>query len=133
MREIKFRAWHKKRKKFYEILHLHLKTIMNGGIWATCEGYNIIEHQEIHIQIQPKDCEIIQYTGLKDKNAKEIYQSDLVKDEHGFTKEIVWSCYEWRLKGHDVSYPIVSYESDIPGHADLEIIGNIYENPELLN
>lgn len=53
---LKFRAWHKTRKKMYEVLHLHIGTNDNGGDWATAKGFNIITQQDMHIQIQPKDC-----------------------------------------------------------------------------
>ena len=64
----KFRVWHKKRKKMYEVLHLHVGTYKNGGDWATAKGFNIITQQDIHIQIEPEDCILMQCTGLKDKN-----------------------------------------------------------------
>jgi len=47
----KFRVWHKKRKKMYEVLHFHVGTYDNGGEWATVKGFNIITQQKIHIQI----------------------------------------------------------------------------------
>ena len=143
-REIKFRAWHKKRKKFYEVLHLHLKTICNGGMWATGEGYDIISHQEIHVQIQPNDCIIQQYTGLKDNQGKEIYEGDIITLTYGIPStsdrliieysdnEVLddihisgWWMRNTVLHRHSSSL-CKTYEGD------LEIIGNIYENPELL-
>lgn len=53
----KFRVWHKKRKKMYEVLCLHVKTLFNGGEWVTAKGFNIITQQDIHIQVEPKDGE----------------------------------------------------------------------------
>jgi len=76
---------------------------------------------------------IMQYTGLKDKNGKEIYEGDIVKYQYdegdGFrwnTEIITWMD---NLTGW---FPIVvGYHSGF-SMKDLEIIGNIYENPELL-
>lgn len=75
----KFRVWHKKRKKMYEVLHLHTETLTNGGEWVTAKGFNIITQQDIHIQIEPKDCLIMQCTGLKDKNGLNLlFESDII-------------------------------------------------------
>lgn len=66
MREIKFRAWNKKYKKMYRVHDLHMANPMNGGIWATVDARDPIGDKDIYIQIQPKDIEVMQYTGLKD-------------------------------------------------------------------
>ena len=77
MREIKYRAWHKKRKKYYKVIHLHLDSF--GGPWVTAEGFDIIEQKNIHIQIQPEDCIIEQFTGLKDKNGVDVFEGDKLR------------------------------------------------------
>ena len=66
---------------------------------------------------------IMQFTGLKDKNGKEIYEGDFVAVLLGETQEIGWSGSCWTV-GEKL---LGSYESEL-----LEVIGNIYEDPELL-
>jgi len=68
------------------------------------------------------------YTGLKDKNGKEIYEGDIVKfdfyEETGAIGTIKWS-------GKFCGYVLCGYPLRIHGLTKLEIIGNIHENPEL--
>ena len=127
MREIKFRAWDKKRKRMYEVSDLHLANPMNGGVWATVIGKDIIENKDIKLQIQPKDIDVLQFTGLKDKNGKEIYEGDILGYWGRATWEVLWvnnKC-SFRFGNHVTNFPMTEV-------VKKEVIGNIYENPELL-
>jgi uncharacterized phage protein (TIGR01671 family) len=85
---------------------------------------------------------IMQYTGLKDKNGKEIYESDKVEFNDfdslrtgGYTEDnilqgdVSFSCGGWIVKTERGHYDLYTA---IVNDEELEIIGNIYENPELL-
>jgi len=106
MREIKFRAWDKKKKRmYYPQLLWHNDFIMMANVGM-------------------KEGELMQFTGLKDKNGKEIY-SDFIINAPGHCGVAVvkegraaWMVGGWYLGQID--------------EADIEVIGNIYENPELL-
>lgn len=79
-----------------------------------------------------EDIIVEQYTGLKDKNGKEIYEGDILetccgKAEVYFDDEFLM--YKIKVK-HGGTMPFVSKKSK--KHFDYEIIGNIHENPELL-
>lgn len=68
-----------------------------------------------------------QYTGLKDKKGREIYEGDIVWRPRGHSREVVEFDYGF--------YPFDAYELEelgMPDADDCEVIGNIHENPELL-
>ena len=88
---------------------------------------------------------IMQYTGLQDKNGKEIYEGDIVTYEDGneWSTESGYDCEEFMNTGvinFDTEYArydvtnkeSADYEELFEGGGDFEVIGNIYENPELL-
>ena len=115
MREIKFRAWYEKFNEMYLVKGIDFQREM-----AYFDKYN---YRSIY------DIELMQYTGLKDKNNKEIYEGDIF---HIGSKKIL-SVVEWidcGLKGRQIknkSWIGLDYWKD-----DIEVIGNIYENPELM-
>ncbi len=119
MRDIKFRAWDKVEKKMFEPSSVSWK---NGTMWV-CDshGDNKLEYEMVH-----PNSELMQYTGLKDKNGKEIYEGDIV----GFNED-------------DISPMVVTWNTDTLGwfpftiaskeyKDNIQVIGNIYDNKELL-
>jgi uncharacterized phage protein (TIGR01671 family) len=131
MREIKFRAWDKEYKKMME-WGKQLKGLSQNGI-KTVMSYNSEDGWSDCYNL--KDIELMQYTGLKDKNGKEIYEGDIVKyfdnKEHIVVveniKELGTGMYLKRVgSGYYTLNPSVIRDYEV------EVIGNIYENPELL-
>lgn len=84
---------------------------------------------------------LMQSTGLRDKNGKLIYEGDIVQfynDEFLQTMKIIWDNDELDFKAIRLKKNVECYEKDflylgyIKKEDSLEVIGNIYENPELL-
>ena len=131
MREIKFRAWDKGLKEY-------IYNVESIGVYASIE-YDDYDFSDILIE---ERFEVEQYTGLKDKNNKEIYDGDIVESfvhpEIPIHYVVQWSdkFNGWFCK--NLNNPESDYKTvDIQlwvyiKNNQFEVIGNIHENPELL-
>lgn len=119
MREIKFRVWDSERKKILPIQRHSFKTGKSMPY-----GWNVEYVFE----------DLMQYTGLKDKNGKEIYEGDIVKAyESNIVCEVIFSeGAMFMLRWNDKKWGNNEYHHYGVRAFTLEVIGNIYENPELL-
>ncbi len=150
MREIKFRTWDKKDQLMREKI--------DGRYWTglEIETGKLVHIEEGKIIDAPKDRLILmQYTGLKDKNGKEIYEGDILehKSKYPHVAGKFQVMYDTEMKGrakgdfaafclHRIGKWESRYEGDrgwegvvgSQGHLakKLKVIGNIYENPEFL-
>lgn len=124
-REIKFRAWDKELKQMGNVLG------MSFGEWVDLESGPGENDEEWRTRM--KDVVLMQFTGLHDKNGKEIYEEDVVK--YPFcTGELRQGTVEWASWGTGWEpFVICGKCGDVPQEDEVEVIGNIYENPELRN
>lgn len=109
MRTIKFRAWSRKEK------------VMTGA-WSL---------NEIPVAILTKklDCEVMQFTGLLDKNGREIYEGDILADDWWRTP-VIFENTMFCLASTKPGRYVQGLKSRVK--RGMVVIGNIYENPELL-
>ena len=117
MREIKFRAWDKENEKMMKVSSLHLEN----------KEISVKENGTFHL-FRMQD--LMQYTGLKDKNGKEIYEGDIVVLNNIENDNMCIVRYEhssYRLEGWSLREDLSNVEDRF-----LEVVGNIYENKNLL-
>ena len=125
MRDIKFRAWDN------DFLKMH---------WFLEKSHNLPTPQPLHWYLEMKErFDIMQYTGLKDKNGKEIYEGDIITFGKYIKYRVIFedSCFhlyhheglkEW--DGTDYRWGPLYRIKELA--FDVELVGNIYENHELL-
>lgn len=135
MREIKFRAWHKESKKMLRIQKMSFR-------------HNKLLPYKWDIEHDGCEFELMQYTGLKDKSSKEIYEGDIIETYFVFSPGdagygvsqkpfiVSWDCERLAFRAKKPK----SKEFNLLDTIDFftfqpqiyKVIGNIYENPELL-
>lgn len=118
MREIKFRAWDKLNKEMFNVESINFQ---ERRVYRDTVSYR-----------EFNDIELMQYTGLKDKNNKEIYEGDILFESFGERYyRVIFENGSFRaeFKGdfEEYSFDLIDVVAQ-----SYEVVGNIYENPELM-
>ena len=127
MKDIKFRVWDNERNAMLNSKSVDID-FFEGKIEITSDT---IRYDEVYTD-EIKDFESMQYIGLEDKNGREIYEGDIITitldTGNVITGSVGMNNGQWSIKYYDRYYSLVSIWYEIKP----EVIGNIYENSELL-
>lgn len=122
----KFRAWHNELGRMMSISYMWFNVDSLGEI-----GLNDAVMND-YITVSPDEIELMQSIGLKDKNGKEIFEGDIVK----MVKDVYSEPTYYEVVSHrGGAYRLESKQHGCElwlRHTDCEIVGNVYENPKLL-
>lgn len=130
-RKIKYRVWDNENKSYDDpYSYAYYAMTQDGGLDFYCHG----DHMD---EADPNVYFVEQYTGLKDKNGEEIYEGDILGGiwESGF---ISWCEKCKQFQYHSAGIGCMACSGDVhwceivEDDGKLEVIGNIHENPELL-
>lgn len=124
----KFRAWLKGDKEMVDVDEIAFRT-----------NWIRVFYELNYYWFKFDDVKLMQSTGLFDKNGREIFEGDVVQYQNtkvpsADSKGIVKYFDNWAMFGIDVEYnePRALFFNGLADHISLEVVGNIYENPELL-
>lgn len=129
MRELRFRAWDKEQKKMLDVSMAGNRNFMVGNPWKFMD-----DGSDTTLYLHTEKYILMQYTNLKDRKGTEIYEGDIVKhrgfgDHPFYTTSIEWEDAGWVNRYHDTWETGELHSSTV---TDCEVIGNIYENGDLL-
>ena len=124
MKEFKMKAWLKKEKKMVAIIGIdfnyeYIRYTDDGNLFN--ENYKTVAF---------KDIELLQFSGAKDKAGQELYEADVIKFNDGIDDIYGLISYDDEDAVYCVSYENVT-EHLLNMAGDFEIVGNIFENPDL--
>lgn len=116
MREKKFRAWDKAMRRWVPQYSNMVVPIGSMSAWAEERGFELPE-----------------YTGLKDFNGVEIYEGDILIDDDYPEDDISYAEVRWVETEKHIGWKAYQWGFDKEYFTEYKVVGNKYENPELLN
>lgn len=129
-REIKFRAWLRsyddsEGEMKYLPIHIQRFDFEDGWVMSFTDNSDFAYHERYENRV-PHEFKIMQYTGLKDRRGTEIYEGDLMTHPEFAAGDII------EVRFHQGCFCLEFWDSARTNFTLGEVVGNIYENPELL-
>ncbi|EIT2383768.1 DNA-packaging protein [Enterococcus faecalis] len=119
----KFRAWDKNTNDMVNVKTIDFEK--DGSIGC------IVDYSGINLDVS--ECVLMQSTGLKDKNGVDVYQGDIIRCTRGCPHEVIWlEEYGGTFFGGMPAWYLSGLKKGYAWTGEEEVIGNIHENPELL-
>lgn len=123
MRQIKFRRYNRIDNKMESIKSMHFNMNTNEVIYTL--------NNFINGSRSPLSYPVLQFTGIKDKHGTEIFEGDIVKFADGEISEVIFHCGCFMTKLKPGECIKLDFDAE-PVWQDGEVIGNVFQNPELL-
>lgn len=142
MREIEFRVWDSRKKSYFNKKDIAIDNLGNIFVFEACDE-NDADLWHVRILSDPDNERYIieENTGLTDKNGTEIYEGDIVEVKHSDWIEPTIHVVKWC---GDEKYPAFNLKPELDETVNnlalatqsdffsVKVVGNIHENPELL-
>jgi len=135
MREIEYRVWHKKEKRMYYFdfwtMTREIPGATSGGFYYPTDGSKMCELTDKQLYSEP-----MEYTGEKDKNAKKIYDGDIILKDNGTIANVMFYNAGFKFitgRNKEIVDLTSAWHLDCLDLSTWQVVGNICENKELLN
>ena len=122
MKQTLFRAWDTEKQRMFHAMDKDIFCFYGDGRWSFSSG-----HSE---GLTDRSGVLMQATGLKDRDSKDIYFEDIVTDDSFRLYVVDWYDNGWSLREMNGSYSGHRHFKDV---TYMAVIGNTFENPELVN
>lgn len=119
-RVLKFRAWHHGAGDPRVTPFMRFSNAFGVLFWSNVETDDL-------------GVEVMQFTGLTDRNGKDIFESDIIKDDQGYNRLITIDEFGIDADGYETGDYYTGHVPESFPWSKFEVIGNLYQNEDLLN
>jgi len=130
-REIKFRIWDKENKDMIDLDFEGIRCNFEHQVYSLTFGYYIGGCEDCNYPDEPKNFELMQFTGLKDTEENEIFEGDII-NFNSYENEDLTGVVEFSYGCFVIKDVDSKWQHEFDGSADVVVLGNRCQHPELL-